>query len=72
MQSDIIYVMTYQWHLCMKCYLIIVHQLLLHHLHGVDAVCLFETHQQHLGVAAPADHSEQVEVYKPQTGHSLP
>lgn len=43
-------------------YLVIVDQLLLHHLHGVDALRLLQLHQQYLGVATTTDHPQQIEV----------
>lgn len=47
-------------------YLVVVDQLLLDDLHSIDALRLFQLHQQHLGVAASADHPQQVEVGQAQ------
>ena len=53
-------------------YLVVIDQLLLHHLHGVDALRLLQLHQQHLGVAASADHPQQIEVGQAEAGGRLP
>lgn len=49
-------------------YLVIIDQLLLDNLHGVDALRLFQLHQQHLGVAASADYPKQIEICKAEAG----
>lgn len=46
--------------------LVVVDQLLLHHLHGVHLVALLQPHQQNLGVAAAPDDPDQVEVLQPE------
>lgn len=53
-------------------YLVIVDQLLFDDLHSIDALRLFQLHQQHLGVATSADHPQQVEVGQAQTGSRFP
>lgn len=52
-------------------YLVVVDQLLLDDLHGVDALRLLQLHQQHLGVAASADDPQEVEVGQAQAGRRL-
>ena len=49
-------------------YLIIIDQLLLDDLHGIDAFCLLQLHQQHFGVAPSADDPQQIEVCQAQAG----
>lgn len=53
-------------------YLIIIDQLLLHHLHGIDSLRLLQLNQQHLGVAASADHPQQIKVCQAQAGRRFP
>lgn len=53
-------------------YLVVIDQLLLHDLHGVDALRLLQLHQQHLGVAASADDPQEVKVCQAQAGGRLP
>lgn len=47
------------------CYLIVMDQLFLHHLHGVNLFVLLESDQQHLSITAPPNDPDQVKV--PQT-----
>lgn len=43
-------------------HLVIVDQLLLHHLHGVHLLVLLQPDQKHLGVAAAPDDPDQIKV----------
>lgn len=47
-------------------YLIVVDELLLHHLHGVNLVVFLQPHQEDLGIASTPDDSDEVKVLQPQ------
>ena len=50
----------------MQSHLVVMDQLLLYHLHGIDLVVLLQPHQQDLGVAPAPDDPDQVEVLQPE------
>lgn len=47
-------------------HLVVMDQLLLYHLHGIDLVVLLQPYQQDLGVAPAPDDPDQVEVLQPE------
>lgn len=53
------------------CYLIIMDQLFLHHLHGVNLFVLLESDQQHFSITAPPDDPDQVKVPQAKTLRDL-
>lgn len=53
-------------------HLVVVDQLFLHHFHGVDPLRFLQLHQQHLRVAAPSDHPQQLKVCQTQAARRFP
>lgn len=52
-------------------HLIIVDELFLHHFHGINALGFLQPNQQHFGIAAPSNDSEQIKILQAQTGGSF-
>lgn len=52
-------------------HLIIIDELFLHHLHGINALGFLQSNQQHFGIAAPSNHPEQIKILQAQTGGSF-
>lgn len=52
-------------------HLIIVDELFLHHLHGINALGFLQPNQQHFGIAAPSNDPQQIKILQAQTGRSF-